>query len=261
MSSLSAMEKRALHAALKSVLQTAVDCDADSDKYPKGWIFHSRWNKGRRNSRKKKAESVLENEEKDSALVDGHKVVFKTVGGRTSAFVPALQKKNGGSDGAELETASNEEEADKGKQEVSVDVQPERRRTRSSSLAKPEVKEGFAVEKRARRIAASRGKKSTIVKYKEEDREEDEEEVDEEEPAEEPAEESAEEAAEEAEDSDEVSDDTGEVVRTKKRTRSGSDRTVRAAKVATVAATVTKSKKPKNASKKASKQVGVRKRR
>jgi len=45
------------------------------------WLFHHRWSKGKKNQPQK--------------LPNGDKVVFLTVGGRTSAIVPAVQKKTG----------------------------------------------------------------------------------------------------------------------------------------------------------------------
>ncbi|KAL4451273.1 hypothetical protein ABPG77_009345 [Micractinium sp. CCAP 211/92] len=66
----------ALHRAIRGVCQLAVDADADSDRFPDDWLFHYRWGKG--SSTKSK--------------VGGNVIDHITVGGRTSAFVPALQK-------------------------------------------------------------------------------------------------------------------------------------------------------------------------
>ena len=54
----------------------AISVNADSDKFPAWWLFHDRWKKG------KKGETFYED----------RKVAFITVGGRTSAFVPDMQK-------------------------------------------------------------------------------------------------------------------------------------------------------------------------
>ncbi|KAM5578674.1 hypothetical protein ABKV19_008799 [Rosa sericea] len=67
----------ALHKSIKEVIEKSVEVGADSDQYPSNWIFHSR---------EKKPGKVL---------VDGKKINFITVGGRTSAFVPELQKLTG----------------------------------------------------------------------------------------------------------------------------------------------------------------------
>lgn len=66
----------ALHRAIKDVCELAVAADADSDRFPDSWLFHYRWGKG--SSTKSK--------------VGGNVIDHITVGGRTSAFVPALQK-------------------------------------------------------------------------------------------------------------------------------------------------------------------------
>jgi formamidopyrimidine-DNA glycosylase len=68
-------ETERLREALYRVVHTAVEAGADSDKYPEDWLFSSRWGgkKGR-------------------TEIGGKKIVRETVGGRTSAWVPAIQK-------------------------------------------------------------------------------------------------------------------------------------------------------------------------
>ncbi|KAI9142101.1 hypothetical protein BKA69DRAFT_1019999, partial [Paraphysoderma sedebokerense] len=74
--SLSREELDTLHEKILYVVDLAVDVNADSDKFPKSWLFHHRWGKG-----------------KGSVMTgDGHKIEFLTVGGRTSAVVPEFQK-------------------------------------------------------------------------------------------------------------------------------------------------------------------------
>lgn len=58
-----------------------MDLLADSEKFPEDWLFKHRWGKGKKNQA--------------SVLPNGNKIVFLTVGGRTSAVVPAVQKKTG----------------------------------------------------------------------------------------------------------------------------------------------------------------------
>lgn len=70
-----------LHTAMHYVFTTAVDVLADSEKFPEHWLFKHRWGKGKKNQ--------------PSALPNGDKIIFVTVGGRTSAVVPAVQKKSG----------------------------------------------------------------------------------------------------------------------------------------------------------------------
>ncbi|KAH7564998.1 hypothetical protein JRO89_XS09G0102000 [Xanthoceras sorbifolium] len=59
------------------VIEKAVEVGADSSQFPKNWIFHSREKKP------------------GKAFVDGKKIDFITAGGRTTAYVPELQKLNG----------------------------------------------------------------------------------------------------------------------------------------------------------------------
>lgn len=64
----------ALHGAIKHVVGHAVAVGADAERFPPEWLFHRRWGK------------------KDGGeTVDGRKIVFVTVGGRTSAVVPSIQ--------------------------------------------------------------------------------------------------------------------------------------------------------------------------
>ncbi|XP_037475209.1 formamidopyrimidine-DNA glycosylase-like [Triticum dicoccoides] len=68
---------KALHRCIKEVIEKSVEVGADSNEFPENWIFHSR--------EKKPGE----------AFVDGRKIDFVTVGGRTSAYVPELQMLDG----------------------------------------------------------------------------------------------------------------------------------------------------------------------
>ncbi|HVT13147.1 MAG TPA: DNA-formamidopyrimidine glycosylase family protein [Fimbriimonadaceae bacterium] len=73
--SLKPAEVARLRDALERVIHTAVEAGADSDKYPADWLFSSRWGgkKGR-------------------TEIDGKKIVREPVGGRTTAWVPSVQK-------------------------------------------------------------------------------------------------------------------------------------------------------------------------
>ncbi|KAJ7524395.1 hypothetical protein O6H91_17G003400 [Diphasiastrum complanatum] len=77
-SSLSVEDCKRLLASISEVLLTAIEAGADALKYPKNWIYHAR--------EKKTGE----------AYIDGKKIEYITVGGRTSAYVPDLQKCSGG---------------------------------------------------------------------------------------------------------------------------------------------------------------------
>lgn len=73
------VETKRLYDSIKYVCQTACDNLADSDKFPSHWMFDHRWGKG-------KGASTLPN---------GEKLAWITVGGRTSCYSPAVQKKTG----------------------------------------------------------------------------------------------------------------------------------------------------------------------
>ena len=74
-SALSASEIARLRTKLLAVVKTAVAVNADYDRYPSTWLFHHRWGKG-----------------KEAQTSRGHKVEFDTIGGRTSAWVPTVQR-------------------------------------------------------------------------------------------------------------------------------------------------------------------------
>ncbi|KAG8169674.1 hypothetical protein KVR01_000419 [Diaporthe batatas] len=73
-------EIKRLHDSITNVCQTACDLLADSDEFPDDWLFNHRWGKGKKTA---------------SALPNGEKLAFITVGGRTSCYAPSLQKKTG----------------------------------------------------------------------------------------------------------------------------------------------------------------------
>ena len=62
---------------MQAVLQTAVDAGADSAKFPDTWLFHQKWGNGKKGPAPK---------------LEGNKIEYVQVGGRTTAYVPALQK-------------------------------------------------------------------------------------------------------------------------------------------------------------------------
>jgi formamidopyrimidine-DNA glycosylase len=64
-----------LRASLRAVLGTAVRLGADSDRFPRTWLFHARW--GRRAG---------------ARTARGERIRHDTVGGRTTAWVPAAQR-------------------------------------------------------------------------------------------------------------------------------------------------------------------------
>ena len=72
---LSRAEVARLRSTLLRVIRRAVAVDADSDRFPKGWLFHRRWGR-------------VEN----SKTLQGAAIVHDTVGGRTTAWVPSRQR-------------------------------------------------------------------------------------------------------------------------------------------------------------------------
>jgi formamidopyrimidine-DNA glycosylase len=73
-SSLSDAEIERMRSALRHVMNTAVRLSNDSDRYPRGWLFHRRWGKNPR-----------------AVTRTGERIRHITVGGRTTAWVPTRQ--------------------------------------------------------------------------------------------------------------------------------------------------------------------------
>lgn len=78
---LSDAQIKQLHKSIHYICSTAVDLLADSEQFPESWLFKHRWGKGKKDAPK--------------TLPTGEKIVFLTVGGRTSAVIPSIQKKTG----------------------------------------------------------------------------------------------------------------------------------------------------------------------
>ena len=78
---LSEAQLKTLHGSIHQICDTAVELLADSDRYPQEWLFKHRWGKGKKDASK--------------TLPTGEQIVFLTVGGRTSAVVPSVQRKTG----------------------------------------------------------------------------------------------------------------------------------------------------------------------
>lgn len=71
---LSRAETARLRSTLLRVIRRAVAVDADSDRFPAGWLFHRRWGRVA-----------------GSTTSSGEPIVHDTVGGRTTAWVPTRQ--------------------------------------------------------------------------------------------------------------------------------------------------------------------------
>ena len=74
-SSLTDAELRRVRDRIRSVVATAVRHNSDSDRFPRRWLFHDRWGK------------------RELAMTSrGQRIRYATVGGRTTAWVPAVQR-------------------------------------------------------------------------------------------------------------------------------------------------------------------------
>ena len=76
-SSLSDPQLEQIREKMIHICTYACEVNADSSQFPKHWIFHSRWGKGK----------------ETPVMPNGDRVVFETHGGRTSAIVTKVQHK------------------------------------------------------------------------------------------------------------------------------------------------------------------------
>ena len=74
-SELSSAEVTRLRTKILTVIKKAVSVEADYEKFPPGWLFHVRWGK-----------------QKDAVTRGKQKILHEEIGGRTTAWVPSLQK-------------------------------------------------------------------------------------------------------------------------------------------------------------------------
>ena len=72
--SLTPEERDRIRLKLYDIVRFAVSVRARKDAFPRDWLFHYRWGKA------------------DGALVDGNEIHFTELSGRTTAWVPTLQK-------------------------------------------------------------------------------------------------------------------------------------------------------------------------
>jgi len=75
---LSAAEAGRLRTRIRSVIGGAVRAGSDSDRFPRWWLFHRRWGHRRGGP--------------SSTTVRGEHIRHETVGGRTTAWVPSVQR-------------------------------------------------------------------------------------------------------------------------------------------------------------------------
>ncbi|KAK5086090.1 hypothetical protein LTR24_007095 [Lithohypha guttulata] len=148
---LSADEVKKLHKSIHYVCGTAVDLLADSDQFPESWLFKHRWGKGKKDA--------------PTALPNGEKIVFLTVGGRTSAVIPSVQKKTGPvakeiSEAEEDVKPKKAKASKKQKAEVVEDPEEKPKRTATKKRAKEVDSEE---ETKATPKKRARGKKASAA--------------------------------------------------------------------------------------------------
>ena len=125
-----------LKSKLRDVLKVGIQCSKDGTEYPQEWIFHSRW--------KKRSKEVLKDK-------DGHIIEFVQSGGRTSAFVPNIQKKKSRKSGQKKKTKTKKRETmrkieDDGKEEKGAMKEVKEEETLTND--KPPSTENNSIKKR-----------------------------------------------------------------------------------------------------------------
>lgn len=73
--SLTSDEVQALRNSLAYILEYAISVDADYEKFPPSWLFHARWGG-----------------KKGTDFIDGQAIIRETIAGRTTAWVPTVQR-------------------------------------------------------------------------------------------------------------------------------------------------------------------------
>jgi formamidopyrimidine-DNA glycosylase len=68
-------ETARLRSRLLGIVKRAVAVDADSDRFPRGWLFHRRWGR-----------------DASARTASGERITHATIGGRTTAWVPSRQR-------------------------------------------------------------------------------------------------------------------------------------------------------------------------
>jgi len=73
--SLAPREVAAVHRRLAGIVRTAVEARSVPSRFPRSWLFHRRWGK-----------------DADARTHDGRRLVHATIAGRTTAWVPEVQR-------------------------------------------------------------------------------------------------------------------------------------------------------------------------
>merc|ERR1712129_33477 len=88
---LTEIQVRTIHAALVNVCQKACAVLADYRRFPSNWLFHYRWGKGKSAAAMAEKHGNEGATASDAAMPDGSPIKLIQEGGRTTAFVPAVQ--------------------------------------------------------------------------------------------------------------------------------------------------------------------------
>ncbi len=123
-----------LKTKLQEILSTGIQCSKKREEFPEDWIFHSRW--------KKRSKEVLNDK-------DGYRIQFIQSGGRTSAFVPKIQKKFSRKGGAK-DSKKQENKKKQSKRKVNSVVEKERNVADESNTDRENVS---AMKRRSSRLA------------------------------------------------------------------------------------------------------------
>jgi len=124
---LSAAQVVQLHESMSYVCGLAVEKLADSKEFPEDWLFKHRWSKG------KKGQGV-------NVLPNGEKIEHITVGGRTSAIVPSVQKKTGPVAG-DVEDGDSDDDVADGETKKVVKSAPKRAAKKGAAGGKRKVED------------------------------------------------------------------------------------------------------------------------
>nr|XP_043634905.1 formamidopyrimidine-DNA glycosylase-like isoform X2 [Erigeron canadensis] len=158
----------ALHNSLKEVIQLSVEVDADFNRFPVDWLCHLRWGK-------------------KPGKINGKKIEFIEAGGRTTAYVPELQKLSGDQstkvkvkpqkrsskkikDAAEAESDDEEiaksEKPKRGKKAQSSAKRPPAKRKSISSGSDEDTGDEEVKEKDDKRVATQKKTRGSAAKKK-----------------------------------------------------------------------------------------------
>ncbi|QDS74187.1 hypothetical protein FKW77_002042 [Venturia effusa] len=141
----SATQTQDLHDSLIRVCTTACETLADSSQFPENWLMKHRWNKGKKDA---------------NVLPNGNKIIHLKVGGRTSAVVPAVQKKTGPVAGDVEEDEADEVDAEAGEDEKPMGKGRAKKGRVASKKEESNAEDGDEVEEREKPKTKPKTKKA-----------------------------------------------------------------------------------------------------